>query len=68
MATADKQDISSHSDKKEPIPNAGAYVSKIFDDSDDEVPLSFSYEGDFDSIVTDAFSSEDSGEDEGTDE
>ena len=68
VATADKQDISSHSDKKEPIPNAGAYVSKIFDDSDDEVPLSFSYEGDFDSIVTDAFSSEDSGEDEGTDE
>lgn len=47
------QDISSHSDKKATIPDAGAYVSKIFDDFDDEVPLSFSYEGDFDSIVSD---------------
>lgn len=57
------QDISSHSDKKASIPDAGSYVSKIFDDSDDEVPLSFSYEGDFDSIVSDALLTESSDED-----
>ncbi len=58
--TEESQDISSYSASvgKPVIPDAGDYVSKIFDD-DEAVPSGFTYRNDYDDIASDVIFSED---------
>lgn len=68
-ATEESQDISSYSSAtgKPVIPDAGDYVSKIFDDSD--VALSgFSYRNDYDDIASDVIFADDDETDEESDD